>query len=165
MLCSELIIEPEGLHMSFKWKLLCLMSLLALLFCAAAQADVLINEIMTDNGEYDNNGNAYDWIELYNDGGKAVDISGWGLTDTKTDLYLFRFPSGTKLPEGGYALIYCCGEDQGNTDRPKTSTYYAPFKLSDSGETIRLTDKAGQEVQALKYPAQLAGDSWGRAAV
>ncbi len=150
--------------MSGKWKVLLPALLMALLLSAlsSACADVLITEIMTDNGEYDTNGNAYDWIELTNTGSKAVDLSGWGLTDSKSDLYAFTFPSGTSLKAGEYALVYCCGEDQ-NADRPKNLTYYAHFKLGVSGETIRLTDKAGSEVQAIKYPEQLGGISWGLA--
>ena len=142
-----------------------LLVLLALaLACIAlnACAEIEITEIMTDNGVFDNNGNAYDWIELCNTGSKAVDLSGWGLTDSKQDLYRFRFPSGTRLGEGEYALIYCCGDDQ-NVNRPNVKTYYAPFKLSGSGETIRLTDAQGNEAAVLKYPAQLSGVSWGKA--
>ena len=138
--------------------------LLALLIgCLAARADVVITEVMTDNGEYDTNGHAYDWIELCNTGSKPVDLSGWGLTESKTDLYAFAFPSGTSLKAGEYALIYCCGEDK-NTDRPQNKTYYAHYKLSSSGETIRLTDKDGNEVQALQYPKQFPGFTWGLAA-
>ena len=130
--------------------------------CLTAHADIVITEIMTDNGEYDNNGNAYDWIELYNNGKKDVDLSGWGLTDSKNDLYAFKFPKDTSLKSGEYALVYCCGDDQ-NANRPSSKTYYAHFKLGTSGETIRLTDKSGNEVQALKYPEQYNGFSWGLA--
>ena len=151
--------------MSGTWKPVWLLVLLAALLCAcvSAHADIVISEVMTDNGVYDNNGNAYDWIELYNSGSVAVDISGWGLSDTKKDAYAFRFPSGTKLGSGNYALVYCCGDDKGNIDRPKSFTYYAAFKLSSNGETLRLTDKAGNAVQEVKVPVQFGGVSWGLA--
>ena len=38
--------------------------LLVLSFSSAARADVIINEVMASNGFYEN-GEAYDWIELY----------------------------------------------------------------------------------------------------
>ena len=136
--------------------------MICLAVCLAAQADVVISEIMTDNGEFDANGNAYDWIELHNTGSKPVDISGWGLTDSKTDLYAFTFPAGTSLKADEYAIVYCCGEDD-NANRPRNQIYYAHFKLGASGETIRLTDKGGTEVQAIRYPEQYAGFSWGMA--
>lgn len=138
--------------MSGKYRVALLaLTILLMGFCLAARADVLITEIMADNGEYDTNGKAYDWIELCNTGSAPVDLSGWGLTESKTDLYAFTFPSGTSLKAGEYALIYCCGEDK-NADRPQNKTYYAHYKLSSSGETVRLTDKDGTEVQAVKYP-------------
>ena len=131
-------------------------------FCLTANADVVITEIMTDNGVFDTSGHAYDWIELYNSGPKSVRLSGWGLTDSKNDLYAFTFPSNTVLGSGEYALVYCCGDDK-NTNQPNKKTYYAPFKLNSSGETVRLTDKDGNEVQAIKYPRQYPGFSWGLA--
>ncbi|MBQ8080499.1 MAG: CotH kinase family protein [Clostridia bacterium] len=139
-----------------------LLTLLTLLAAQAASADIVINEIMTDSGVFDVNGNAYDWIELYNTDKKAVNLAGWGLSDTKKDLYAFTFPEGTTLKGGEYLLVYCCGEDE-NKDRPNKNVYYAHFKLSKSGETIRLTDKEGNEVQTLKYPAQLGGYTYGLA--
>ncbi|MBQ4437201.1 MAG: CotH kinase family protein [Clostridia bacterium] len=150
--------------MSIKCRALFGVCLLLVLICLslAAHADIVISEIMTDSGEFDNNGNAYDWIELYNNGSKAADLSGWGLTDSKSDPYAFRFPEGTVLKGSEYALVYCCGDDQ-NADRPFSKTYYAHFKLGTNGETIRLRDKSGKEVQALKYPAQYNGFSWGLA--
>ena len=49
---------------------------------SCAFADVIINEVMASNGFYEN-GEAYDWIELYNDGKKAVDLGGGYLSDSK----------------------------------------------------------------------------------
>ena len=135
----------------------------ALLFLPGlALGDVVISEILTDNGVYNSSGNAYDWIELHNTGNKPVDLSGWGLTDSKKDLYAYTFPSGATLAANGYCLVWCDGGDR-NTDRPKAGNYFAPFKLSDSGETIRLTDRDGNEMEKLKYPEQISGFSWGRA--
>lgn len=140
--------------------LLCLAAALAA--CSCALGEVEISEILTDNGVFNTEGQAYDWIELHNTGKKPVDLSGWGLTDTKEDPYAYTFPAGSKLAANGYCLIRCDGGD-GNISRPKAGNYFAPFKLSDSGETLRLTDPEGNEVVKLKYPEQFPGYSWGRA--
>jgi len=147
--------------MSLLKKLLPLM--LAAVLCLisrAVLADILINEIMADNGDYDKDGNAYDWIELFNSGKDQVDLSGWGLTESKTDLYAFTFPQGTVLKGGEFAFVYCCGTDV-HANVPKSRIYYAPYKLSSSGETIRLTDRDGAEQAQLKYPEQIGGHSYG----
>jgi len=141
-------------------KLLPLLCLVLLLLPAAALGDILINEIMALNGEY-TSGENYDWIEIVNNGSKAVDLSGWHLSDSKKDPEKFTFPKGTKIKANSYIVIWCTGED--GVEPGKSSPYSASFALSSSGETIRLTDADGNEVQTLKYPAQWGNVSWGRA--
>ena len=107
-------------------------------FCCggAAQADVIINEVMASNGYYES-GHAWDWVELYNNGDRTENLSGWGFTDSKKDLYKFTFPDGAKLKAGEYLTIWCTGEE--NKTPGKEHTFYADFKISSSGETLRLT--------------------------
>ena len=118
-----------------------------LCLAAAAGAEVIINEVMASNGYY-TDGNAWDWVELYNDGSGTVSLSGWGFTDSKKDLYKFTFPDGAKLKAGEYLTIWCTGEEN---DKPgKGDTFYADFAISAKGETLRLTDADGQEIGVLK---------------
>ena len=128
--------------------------------CAAARAEVRINEVMAQNGTY-TNGHAYDWIELYNDGKKAVDLSGWGLSDKPGKPMKWVFPDGAKISGGGYVLVYCTGD---STLSPgKNKTFYADFKISASGETLVLSGADAQEADRLELPAQYGCVSYGRA--
>ena len=128
--------------------------------CAAALAEVRINEVMAQNGTY-TNGHAYDWIELYNDGKKAVDLSGWGLSDKPGKPMKWVFPDGAKISGGGYVLVYCTGD---STLSPgKNKTFYADFKISASGETLLLSGADAQEADRLELPAQYGCVSYGRA--
>ncbi len=128
--------------------------------CAAARAEVRINEVMAQNGTY-TNGHAYDWIELYNDGKKAVDLSGWGLSDKPGKPMKWVFPDGARISGGGYVLVYCTGD---STLSPgKNKTFYADFKISVSGETLLLSGADAQEVDRLELPAQYGCVSYGRA--
>ena len=70
-----------------------------LLSGAAARAEILINEVMASNGFFEN-GHAWDWVELYNNGDAAVDLSGWYLSDSKNNPLKWSFPNGTKLKAG-----------------------------------------------------------------
>ncbi len=130
----------------------------ALLLFGAARAEVVINEVMASNGYYEN-GEAYDWIELYNNGSKTVDLSGWYLSDSKKDPLKWSFPAGTKLKAGGYLTVFCTGEEPKN--KGKGSTFYTGFKISSSGETVILSDKEGTELGRIKIPAQYGSVSWG----
>ena len=68
-----------------------------------AESPVRISEIMDSNkgSVPDENGEYYDWIELYNTSSEAVDISGCGLSDDITGGIKFVFPQGTRIEAGG----------------------------------------------------------------
>lgn len=138
---------------------LCLLIALLCLAAASASADVIINEIMTNNGVFID-GERYDWIELYNDGANAVDLTGYGLSDSKKKPMQWVFPEGAVLKAGEYAIIYCTGEE-GMTQYPKRNVYYTPFKLSDDGENIVLSDASGEQLDLVKYPQQYGNITYG----
>ena len=132
--------------------------LLLLLLAAPALADMEITEVMASNGVY-TNGEAYDWVELRNTGKKTVDLSGCYLSDSKKNLTKWAFPAKTTVKAGAYILVYCTGEEM---NPGKNGVYYANFKISASGETLRLTDKDGEtNLLTLKFPAQYGNVSWG----
>ena len=133
-----------------------------LLLCllAAAHAEVRINEVMAQNGTY-LNGHAYDWIELYNDGKKAVDLSGWHLSDREKNPMKWTFPAGAKIAGGGYVLIYCTGDS--SLDPGKNKTFYADFKISAKGETLVLSDTEGTVTDRMELPQEYGCVSYGRA--
>ena len=140
----------------------CLLAL-ALLAGAAAlsRADVVINEVMASNGYFEN-GHAWDWVELYNDGKTAADLSGWHFSDSGKNPEKWTFPAGTKLKAGKYLTIWCTGE--AGVSPGKGSAFYTDFAISSGGETLVLSDAEGNEVQRLKLPAQYGCVSYGLAA-
>lgn len=52
-----------------------------------------------------NGGTPGDWIELYNAGTAAVDLSGWGVRDNDTTHTIYKLPAGTTIAAGGYLLV------------------------------------------------------------
>ena len=77
---------------------------------AAAAGAVTINEVCPKNSTYPApDGGLYDWIELYNGSGSAVEISGWGITDKEDTPYRFTIPSGTVLQAGERRIFFCDG--------------------------------------------------------
>ncbi len=67
----------------------------------AAQTDVVINEIMYKPAD---DADSKDWVELFNRGNDAVDLSGWRLRDDD-DSRAYEFPDGTELGAGAYLLV------------------------------------------------------------
>lgn len=91
---------------------------------------VVVNEILS------NSGTAPDWIELYNRSDEAIDIGGWFLSDSSTELAKYRIPTGTTIPANGYLVFY---EDSNFGPDSTDPNRISGFGLSDNGETIYLT--------------------------
>ena len=138
-----------------------LLALPLLLFLGTASGEVMINEVMASNGYFED-GHAWDWVELYNDGKSVVDLSGWYLSDSAKNPEKWTFPQGTKLKSGKYLTVWCTGEM--GVDPGKGSELYAPFAVSSAGEKLVLTDPEGNQVQLLELPAQFGCVSYGRPA-
>ena len=131
------------------------------LFVSFAQAEserIVINEVMASNGTWTNT-HAYDWVELHNVSGKTLDHSGWMLSDSPKKPGKFVFPSGTTVKKDGYVLIYCTGDE--SLAPGKGSTFYAPFKLSASGDDVVLTDPDGVTEAHITFGQQYGNISWG----
>lgn len=145
-----------------------LLPLAALVFCAgcgsvmaggSTQGGLVINEVVTSNSlslSQEALGSP-DWIELYNGTGAELDISGYGLSDNLKAPHKWTFPKGTKLPAGGYLLIYAI-KYSGETD----GLLCAGFGLSKSGESLYLTDAYYNIIQQLDIPALLSDVSYAR---
>lgn len=109
--------------------------------------EVVINEVMSANtlsvadqdNEYD------DWIELYNDSQKEIDLSRWILTDNPANLVKYRLPAGTKIPAKDFLVLW--SDEDGKQDGLHTN-----FKLSASGELLILLDSSGRLVDSLNIP-------------
>lgn len=139
----------------FLFLLLCLLCLAG----ASASADVIISEIMTNNGVF-TDGEHFDWIEIHNNGSTAVNLAGYGLSDAKKEPMKWTFPAGASLPANGYAVIWCTGEE-GHVSNAKRNLFYTSFKLSDGGETIVLSNAQGEPLDRVKYPEQYGNTAWG----
>ena len=128
----------------------------------ASFGDVRINEILAANrlGLRDEDGDREDWIELYNAGTTAVDLSGWYLTDDTLNLRKWRFPS-VSLPGGGYLVVWASEKDR----RVPGSPLHTNFKLEKSGEFLALILPDGSNVVSSfspDYPEQFDDISYGR---
>jgi len=78
----------------------------------SAQHSVCINEWMSDNTRTiadPANGQFEPWFELYNAGNATVNLAGYYLTSSPTNLFEFQIPSGYSLPPGGFLLVWADG--------------------------------------------------------
>ena len=120
--------------------------LLLILVCslsAVVSAGVVINEIHYDP---EPNTEPVEFIELYNDGASAVDLSGWQFTSGVS----YTFPNGTTIPANGYIVI--C-ENPAALQTKYGVTGLGPWtgKLSNEGEDIVLKNAQGGTEDIVDY--------------
>jgi hypothetical protein len=122
---------------------------------------VRINEWMADNdGSVPDpaDGQNDDWIELHNPTDSPVDLSNWSLSDTPTNPRLAVLPGGTLIPACGFLLLWA-------DDQPAQGSAAAPhlaFKLSKSGDTIRLHAPDTRLIDSVSFGPQDTGFTDGR---
>jgi hypothetical protein len=88
-----------------------------------------------------------EWIELYNAGKKAFDLSGWWLDDGSAQTPPYRIPRKTVLRPRGFLVFY-----EGVTG----------LKLADNGDTVRLLRPDGQVVEQVTFGPSLPNASYAR---
>lgn len=112
-------------------------------------AGLYINEVCSG-------GTDGDWVEIANQGGMPIDLSGMGLSDDPAKPRRWQFPAGTNLAPGGFAVI-SCGEGR-DEDSSLRANYHADFNLS-TGETVCLSDAGGQLIDRLVITEAFEGSA------
>jgi len=122
---------------------------------AAASAEpadwgVRINEVMSANSSaiISDTGKYSDWLEIYHAGKTPVNLRGWTLSKADDALHPLTFPDYTLLP-GDYLIIYADGRAQ----TAAGYAFHAPWKLTAAGDTIILSDAAGNIVETVNTPS------------
>ena len=129
---------------------------------AAEVGDLVINEFLASNqnGLVDENGQAEDWIEIYNRGTNQVNLAGWSLTDDPENPGQWVFPA-RPLAAHAYLVVYASGRDL----KPLGTPYlHTNFKLSGDGEYLGLFSPESPRVpksQIAHYPEQRNDFSYG----
>lgn len=122
-------------------------------------SNVLINEICSKSrvSFVDKYNEASDWIELYNPSNKEIDISGYGLSNSETDKFLFKFEN-CKIPSKSYLVVVASGRDE----TIYKGEYHVPFTLSQNkGGTIYFSSPT-EVLAEINYPALKDDISYGR---
>ncbi len=121
----------------------------------------VISEFMASNKHaiYDEDGDASDWLEIRNPDSLPVNMNGWFLTDTATNLKEWMFPAVT-IPAKGHLLVWCSSKDR----RIVGSPLHTNFDLKASGEYLALVAPDGSTRSTEftpAFPAQYTDVSYG----
>ncbi len=119
-------------------------------------SQVYINEVMASNATVYADmdfGKYSDWIELYNQSGQDIDLTGYFLSDDPANLTMWPFQAGTVILTDSFLLVYADGFGAG---------LHTNFKLAKDGESVLLVGPLGTLIDSVSYPPQLTDISYGR---
>ncbi len=119
--------------------------------------DLVINEFLADNlnGNRDEYNQREDWIELFNNSNKLINLSNLYLTDDKTKLNKWKFPANTSILPGAFLIVWA---DDDSTQK----IFHTNFNLNKDSGFIALSDGLNNIIDSISYNAQLTDKSAAR---
>lgn len=122
------------------------------------KGELVINEFLADNNKSDLNeyGVHSDWIELYNNTKRTLNLTGYYLSDNVTSLKKYPFDVNTTIEPEGYLMLWA--------DELKTTTKYqhCGFNLSSSFGQVVFSNANGAILDSITYGKQSEDVSTGR---
>jgi len=117
-----------------------------------APGAVVINEVLAHS-----HAGAADWVELHNTTSTSIDIGGWFLSDSGSDLAKYRIAAETVIAPDGYIVFY---EDR-HFNNPSAPGTYQPFALSENGERLYLSSAEGGLLTGYRQVEDFGGSETG----
>lgn len=108
-------------------------------------AQLAINEVLSsnDSSEQDEDGDYSDWVEIWNSGTEAVDLTGWGLSDSAANPFKWTF-GDVAIQAGEFLVVWASSKN-----RPAVTNgnqLHTSFAISAGGEEILLTRPDGTRI-------------------
>lgn len=147
--------------------LIVLSTMLAIGFYSA-KAQLVVNEIHADpasnsTGDANNDGtrdtSQDEFVEIYNTGNSAVNISGWRVRDNASS-NRHTFPSGTVVPARGTIVVFGGGNPQGSFGGSLVQTATSgALGFNNGGDRVSLLNSSGSTVSTYQYSRTQGGDN------
>jgi len=135
-------------------KSILLLLLLLCVFSKSNSQNIVINEVVASNNNVlkDENGEFYDWIEIYNYGNETVNLNKYGLSDDFNKPFKWIFPNINIKPKE-YIVVFASGNNIAKIDEP----LHTNFSIDSDGEEIVLTHPKKGQISVLK-PTKIPSD-------
>lgn len=125
----------------------------------AAASQIVLNELTANNniGIENEDGNAKDWIEIYNTTAQPLSLSGLYLSDDATDLTKWQFAADAFIAANQHLLVWADDKDETFVDM------HTNFNLSNTGDVVILSN--GTTIfDSISFGNQVANQGMGRCA-
>ena len=133
-----------------------------ILFSLLGLSPIAANPVITEfvasniNGLLDEDGDTSDWVEIHNPTSSPIDLVGWNLTDSPSDLSKWTFPAIT-LQADAYLVVFASGKNR----KAIGAELHTNFRLSAGGESLSIVSPEGTPSMSFEFPAQVADFSYG----
>lgn len=120
-------------------------------------SSLVINEICPSNKNAldDKDGEAKDWIEIYNPTKEIINLEGVGLSDDSSDPFKWTFPS-VNIQPGSYIIVFASDKNI------KTPELHTNYKISGGNEQIVLTAADGKTIDTFIISTTSEDQTYGR---
>ena len=120
------------------------------------------NELMAinDSAVIDPLGRTSDWIEIWNNSSKSIDLTGMSLSIDKIEPGQWTFPEGRKLSAKGRLLVWCNGSR--DPELGPSNYLNTGYSLGGTHGALYLFNASEQIVDSLRYGFQVPDLSIGR---
>jgi len=127
-----------------------------------ASAQVVINEYSCSNYDsfQDDFGEYGDWLELYNTGGSAVNLSGYYLSDDPSAPQKWMIPNGAVIAANGFMRFWASGRNLANPENFHTNFKFTQTKANP--EAVVFADPTGAIIEQQPLSITQKGHSNGR---
>ena len=108
-------------------------------------AEPIINEFLRQNNTInkDEDGDASDWVEIYNPNTTSISLNGYFLTDNRAKLTKWKFPN-VSLNGQGYMLVWASNKNRVDPTKP----LHTNFSLDKDGEYLGLIKPDGVTIDS-----------------
>ncbi len=121
---------------------------------------VYINEFLVRNrtSMADEDGDLYEWIELYNSGDEPVNLDGFWLSDKVSNPYKWKFPPVIIEPDE-YLVVFASGKNRRDSNNQHLHTTYG---LNDRDDELVFKKPDGRIIEIIPIRDQFTDVSYGR---
>jgi gliding motility-associated-like protein len=143
-------------------KKIAILFLMSICISNYVKSQVLINEYSCSNTTtvLDAYNQRSDWMELYNAGATALNLTGYYLSDDPQDLMKWQIPAVTPMNPATRKMVYFSG--RGVVHLP-SNQIHPDFKLRQTiGDWVILSDPSGVVVDSFKLRITQRNHSWAR---
>jgi hypothetical protein len=127
-------------------------------FGAITQSTIVINEFMSNNadGMQEDSSQYYDWIELYNNSKKRINLKGYGISDDLDEPFKYVFSKVVIKPKS-HLIVFASGKNFVNK-----KSIHLNFKINRFGEPLLLTSPNGEVLDKIGPISLVKNSSYGR---